>query len=187
MAERNRFLDEHVKLSRRFFVGVGAAGVAVAAGWRVALGAEPPQPELAKALEHPNRAVQMTASRLLVEKNQGQASVEAILSPPEPAHRPERTVEHRAGELRKYQDAAYAEKYLQFVQRVAARAPALEEPVHARNRKRVEIVLEMRGARDGFEQLDDGSRSDEGGARQPRAVGEIEVLRVNARLSEKRP
>jgi DMSO/TMAO reductase YedYZ molybdopterin-dependent catalytic subunit len=50
MAERDRFLDEHLKLSRRFFLGVGAAGIAAAAGWQVALGAEPPPPELAKAL-----------------------------------------------------------------------------------------------------------------------------------------
>src|SRR5262249_1149710 len=50
MADRDRFLAEPLKLSRRFFLGVGAAGVAAAAGWQVSLGAEPPPPELARAL-----------------------------------------------------------------------------------------------------------------------------------------
>jgi DMSO/TMAO reductase YedYZ molybdopterin-dependent catalytic subunit len=50
MNERERFLAEHLKLTRRFFLRAGAACVATAGGWALAAGAEPP-PELAKALD----------------------------------------------------------------------------------------------------------------------------------------
>ena len=56
-------------------------------------------------------------------------SVEQILEPPKTAAPPLPTVEHRARELRYYQNAAYADRYTQFVRRVSAREPALEEPV----------------------------------------------------------
>jgi indolepyruvate ferredoxin oxidoreductase len=56
-------------------------------------------------------------------------SVEEILEPPKPRAVPLPTAEHRARELREYQNAAYADRYTQFVRHVAARAPALEEPV----------------------------------------------------------
>ena len=39
------------------------------------------------------------------------------------------TPEHRARELREYQNVTYADQYSQFVRMVAAKAPALEEPV----------------------------------------------------------
>jgi indolepyruvate ferredoxin oxidoreductase len=55
-------------------------------------------------------------------------SVEAILAPPSPKAQPLL----RAQELREYQNAAYAEEYSQFVRRIAAQEPALEDPV-ARN------------------------------------------------------
>ena len=56
-------------------------------------------------------------------------SVEDILDPPKPKEPSLPMAEHRARELREYQNAAYAEEYAQFVRRVAAQAPALEEPV----------------------------------------------------------
>jgi indolepyruvate ferredoxin oxidoreductase len=56
-------------------------------------------------------------------------SVEQILHPPKPAVPALPTVEHRARELRDYQNAAYADRYTQFVRQVSAREPALEEPV----------------------------------------------------------
>ncbi len=56
-------------------------------------------------------------------------SVEEILEPPKPKARALATVEHRAAELREYQNAAYADRYTQFVRQVSAREPALEEPV----------------------------------------------------------
>jgi indolepyruvate ferredoxin oxidoreductase len=56
-------------------------------------------------------------------------SVEEFLDPPKPKAVPLPTAEHRARELREYQNAAYADRYTQFVRQVAARAPALEEPV----------------------------------------------------------
>src|SRR5262249_40426380 len=42
-------------------------------------------------------------------------SVEDILDPPGPKEQRLPTAEHRARELRQYQNAAYAERYLQFV------------------------------------------------------------------------
>jgi indolepyruvate ferredoxin oxidoreductase len=56
-------------------------------------------------------------------------SVEEILEPSKPKAPPLPTVQHRAGELREYQNAAYAGRYTQFVRKVSAREPALEEPV----------------------------------------------------------
>ena len=50
MNDRQRFLDEHGKLTRRYFLRTGAACVATAGGWSLAARAEPP-PELAKALD----------------------------------------------------------------------------------------------------------------------------------------
>jgi DMSO/TMAO reductase YedYZ molybdopterin-dependent catalytic subunit len=51
MSDRERFLAEHEKLTRRYFLRAGAVCVAAAGGWSVAAGAEPPAPELAKALD----------------------------------------------------------------------------------------------------------------------------------------
>ncbi len=51
MNERQRFLDEHGRLTRRYFLRAGAACVATAGGWSLAAGAEPPSPELAKAID----------------------------------------------------------------------------------------------------------------------------------------
>src|SRR5260370_17373636 len=56
-------------------------------------------------------------------------SVEEILDPPQVKAPGRCTVEHRAGQLRDYQNAAYADRYTQFVQGVSAREPALAEPV----------------------------------------------------------
>jgi indolepyruvate ferredoxin oxidoreductase len=56
-------------------------------------------------------------------------SVEQILEPPSAKEPALPTAEHRARELRDYQNAAYADRYTQFVRQVSARAPALEEPV----------------------------------------------------------
>jgi indolepyruvate ferredoxin oxidoreductase len=56
-------------------------------------------------------------------------SVEDILDPPKAKQAALPTAEHRARELREYQSAAYADRYSQFVRKVAAREPALEEPV----------------------------------------------------------
>lgn len=56
-------------------------------------------------------------------------SVEEFLHPPKPQEAPVPTVEHRARELREYQNADYARQYAEFVRRVAAEAPELEEPV----------------------------------------------------------
>ena len=56
-------------------------------------------------------------------------SVEDVLDPPKPKEQRPPTAEHRARELRDYQNAAYAAEYSQFVEKVAAKAPALEEPV----------------------------------------------------------
>ncbi len=50
MNDRQRFLDEHGKLTRRYFLRTGAACVATAGGWSLTARAEPP-PELAKALD----------------------------------------------------------------------------------------------------------------------------------------
>jgi DMSO/TMAO reductase YedYZ molybdopterin-dependent catalytic subunit len=51
MNERERFLAEHRKLTRRYFLRAGAACVAAAGGLPLAAGAEPPAPELAKVLD----------------------------------------------------------------------------------------------------------------------------------------
>jgi indolepyruvate ferredoxin oxidoreductase len=56
-------------------------------------------------------------------------SVEEFLDPPKPKAPTLPTAEHRAAELRDYQNAAYADRYTQFVRQVSAREPALEEPV----------------------------------------------------------
>jgi DMSO/TMAO reductase YedYZ molybdopterin-dependent catalytic subunit len=50
MNDPQRFLDDHLKLTRRLFLSAGAASVAVAGHWPSAFGAEPPAPELARAL-----------------------------------------------------------------------------------------------------------------------------------------
>jgi DMSO/TMAO reductase YedYZ molybdopterin-dependent catalytic subunit len=50
MNPREEFLEDHLLLSRRFFLEAGAACVAAVTGWSLAGGAEPPAPELAKAL-----------------------------------------------------------------------------------------------------------------------------------------
>jgi indolepyruvate ferredoxin oxidoreductase len=55
-------------------------------------------------------------------------SVEEFLEPPRVKETRVPTIEHRALQLREYQNAAYAEQYSQFVRQVAAREPALEEP-----------------------------------------------------------
>ena len=51
MNEHNPFLADHLKLTRRYFLRAGAACAAAAGGWAFASGAEPPAPELAKALD----------------------------------------------------------------------------------------------------------------------------------------
>src|SRR5688572_12177676 len=50
MSELQRFLLEHRRLTRRFFVGLGAAGTAALASWPLAGRADPSNPELAKAI-----------------------------------------------------------------------------------------------------------------------------------------
>jgi indolepyruvate ferredoxin oxidoreductase len=60
---------------------------------------------------------------------QDRTSVEEIVQPPKVKERAMPTVEHRARELQEYQNAAYANEYREFVRRVAAKAPELEEPV----------------------------------------------------------
>lgn len=56
-------------------------------------------------------------------------AVEDILEPPKPASKPIGLVERRVAELERYQDRRYAEEYRAFVERVAAREPALAETV----------------------------------------------------------
>jgi indolepyruvate ferredoxin oxidoreductase len=56
-------------------------------------------------------------------------AVEDILEPPKPASKPLGLVERRVVELAQYQDRRYAEEYRAFVERVAAREPALAETV----------------------------------------------------------
>jgi indolepyruvate ferredoxin oxidoreductase len=56
-------------------------------------------------------------------------AVEDILAPPKPASKPLGLVERRVAELEQYQDRRYAEEYREFVERVAAREPALAETV----------------------------------------------------------
>jgi indolepyruvate ferredoxin oxidoreductase len=56
-------------------------------------------------------------------------AVEDILEPPKPASKPVGLMERRVAELEQYQDRGYAEEYRVFVERVAAREPALAETV----------------------------------------------------------
>jgi indolepyruvate ferredoxin oxidoreductase len=56
-------------------------------------------------------------------------AVEEILEPQKPASRPLGLVERRVAELEQYQDRRYAEEYRAFVDRVAAREPALADTV----------------------------------------------------------
>jgi indolepyruvate ferredoxin oxidoreductase len=56
-------------------------------------------------------------------------SVEEYLRPLEQREPRLATLEQRARELREYQNADYASRYTEFVRRVAAQAPELEEPV----------------------------------------------------------
>jgi len=56
-------------------------------------------------------------------------AVEETLEPPKTKPEPLGTVERRVAELELYQDRRYAEGYRAFVEEVAARAPALQEPV----------------------------------------------------------
>ncbi len=56
-------------------------------------------------------------------------AVEEIIEPRQPEATPVGVVERRVAELTRYQDRRYAEEYRAFVERVAARAPALAEPV----------------------------------------------------------
>ncbi len=51
MNERQRLLDEHRTLTRRYFLRAGAACVATAGGVPLVVGAEPRAPELAKAVD----------------------------------------------------------------------------------------------------------------------------------------
>src|SRR5438132_11921874 len=52
MKNAERFLCEHQQLTRRYFIRLGAAGAASLNLWPPpAIGADPPAPELAKALE----------------------------------------------------------------------------------------------------------------------------------------
>ena len=55
--------------------------------------------------------------------------VEALLAPPPTAREPLGLIERRALELERYQNRKYAEQYRAFVNHVAAREPALAEPV----------------------------------------------------------
>lgn len=56
-------------------------------------------------------------------------SVEAILEPTSAPQPPASIVERRIAELARYQNRAYAAQYAAFVEEVAAREPALAEPV----------------------------------------------------------
>ncbi len=51
MNDRQRFLDEHARLTRRYFLQAGAACVATAGAWSRAAAAAPPPPELAKVID----------------------------------------------------------------------------------------------------------------------------------------
>jgi DMSO/TMAO reductase YedYZ molybdopterin-dependent catalytic subunit len=51
MNDPGPFLAQHLKLTRRYFLRAGAACAAAAGGFSLAAGAEPPAPELARALE----------------------------------------------------------------------------------------------------------------------------------------
>jgi indolepyruvate ferredoxin oxidoreductase len=56
-------------------------------------------------------------------------AVETLVTPSRPASQPPGLVERRATELEQYQNRKYAEQYRAFVNQVAAREPALAEPV----------------------------------------------------------
>jgi indolepyruvate ferredoxin oxidoreductase len=56
-------------------------------------------------------------------------AVEEILTPPQPESKSHSLVELRVAELERYQGRRYAEEYRAFVQQVAAREPAMAEPV----------------------------------------------------------
>ena len=51
MNNAERFLCEHQRFTRRYFMRLGAAGAAGLSLWPRAFGADPLAPELAKALE----------------------------------------------------------------------------------------------------------------------------------------
>src|SRR5687768_9458737 len=51
MNNAERFLREHQRFTRRYFMRLGAAGAAGLSLWPPALGADPTAPELARALE----------------------------------------------------------------------------------------------------------------------------------------
>src|SRR3989475_1972424 len=51
MKNAERLLCDHQQLTRRYFIRLGAAGAASLSLWPPAIGADPPAPELAKALE----------------------------------------------------------------------------------------------------------------------------------------
>src|SRR5580765_1954519 len=51
MNNAERFLVEHQKLSRRYFMRMGVVGAAVCGFWPHSAGAGPASPELAKAIE----------------------------------------------------------------------------------------------------------------------------------------
>jgi indolepyruvate ferredoxin oxidoreductase len=59
-------------------------------------------------------------------------AVEALLAPPAPGYDGKDVAERRVAELERYQDRAYAARYLAFVREVEARQPALADAV-ARN------------------------------------------------------
>jgi indolepyruvate ferredoxin oxidoreductase len=56
-------------------------------------------------------------------------AVEELLAPRPDAHEPPELIDRRAAELERYQHRKYAEEYRAFVKHVAAREPALAEPV----------------------------------------------------------
>ena len=56
-------------------------------------------------------------------------SVEDLLNPPQPQSQPDDLVDRRAAELVHYQNRRYASSYREFIRHIAAREPALAEPV----------------------------------------------------------
>src|SRR6266566_2864546 len=51
MKNAERFLFEHQELTRRYFIRMGVVSAAALGFWPLAAGADPPAPELAKAIE----------------------------------------------------------------------------------------------------------------------------------------
>ena len=51
MKNPERFLFEHQKLTRRYFIRAGVASAAALGFWPPTAGGDPPAPELAKAIE----------------------------------------------------------------------------------------------------------------------------------------